>query len=112
MTSTSLDVAQRITEFVLGSTPRTMPAEALKLAKIGVIDSLGVALAGSLEESSLICADFARREGGWPEASIIGRDFKVSTTRPASSGWTNSNSDRPTTSAFVKPVSRSHEGLS
>ncbi len=83
MTSTSLDVAQRITEFVLHSTPRRMPAEALAQAKIGVIDSLGVALAGSLEESSLICADFARHEGGWPEASIIGRDFKVSTSQAA-----------------------------
>ncbi|MGH7826874.1 MAG: MmgE/PrpD family protein [Candidatus Binatia bacterium] len=73
-----MGVTARIARFVVESEFDKIPPEALKTARTAVRDCLGVALAGSTEESARICADIARQEAAREEAAVIGQGFKSS----------------------------------
>jgi 2-methylcitrate dehydratase PrpD len=78
-----MDVTARIARFVVETDFRKIPPKALATARTAVRDCLGVALAGSQEDSSKICADIARQEAAREEATIIGQGFKSSVLQAA-----------------------------
>ncbi len=57
---------------------RDIPQDAVALARLGITDFIGVTLAGLEERQSRIIADYARKLGGTPQASVIGGSFKTS----------------------------------
>ena len=59
-------------------TAKDIPQDAIRLARLGITDFIGVAFAGVREEQSKIIVDYARKMGGVPQATIIGSDFKTS----------------------------------
>lgn len=67
-----------IAQFVVGNRYDALSPEALQWAKTAMLDCLGVALAGTREQSSRIVADQARQESAKEEATIYGRGFKTS----------------------------------
>jgi 2-methylcitrate dehydratase PrpD len=73
-----MDVTERIARFIVDSQFKKIPPKALETAKTAMCDCLGVALAGSSEESAKICADIARQEAAREEATVIGQGFKSS----------------------------------
>jgi 2-methylcitrate dehydratase PrpD len=73
-----MDVTARIARFVVETQFKKIPPKILETAKTAVCDCLGVALAGSTEESARICADIGRQEAAREEAVVIGQGFKSS----------------------------------
>jgi 2-methylcitrate dehydratase PrpD len=78
-----MDVTARIARFVLECQFKNIPAKALDTARTAVRDCLGVALAGSTEQSAKSCAEIARREAAREEATVIGQGFKSSALQAA-----------------------------
>lgn len=78
-----MDATAKIARFVVGTEFKKIPPEAVKMAKIAVLDCLGVALAGSKESSARICAEIARQEQAKEESSVIGQGFKSSAMHAA-----------------------------
>lgn len=78
-----MDVTARIARFVAEIRYDKIPPQAAATAKTAVLDCLGVALAGSREESGKICADMARQEGAREESSIFGQGFRSSALQAA-----------------------------
>ncbi|MDE0029553.1 MAG: MmgE/PrpD family protein [Deltaproteobacteria bacterium] len=76
-------LADRISEFVVGNDFDRLPPEVVAAAKSAFLDCVGVALAGSDEESARICAAMARQESGAGEATVIGHGFQTSATLAA-----------------------------
>jgi len=72
-------VAKFVTQRDLGD----VPLEVIRLAKNAIIDCIGVTIAGSREDASLIIQKYAQEVGGVPKASIIGT--RIKTTGPLAS---------------------------
>jgi len=72
---TPMNVGERLARFVAGT--NRVPAEALLQAKRAVLDTLGVALAGSREESARSVAGWLRDQGGRPEATVLRGSFRL-----------------------------------
>ena len=73
-----MDCTKKAAEFVAGSTFEAIPAPGVESAKTAIIDSVGVALAGSQEKSARIAALLARGEGAKEESTLIGQGFRSS----------------------------------
>lgn len=63
----------RVAEFISGLRYEQIPAGALAPAKDAILDSLGVALAGSQDSVGRIAAELAREEGSREEAALFGQ---------------------------------------
>jgi 2-methylcitrate dehydratase PrpD len=70
-----MNVGERLACFVTET--ERVPEEAIEQAKRAVLDTLGVALAGSREEPALVVADRVREQGGRGEATVIGQGFRA-----------------------------------
>ncbi len=81
-----MDITKTVAEFVSLTSYETLPKEIVNAAKVAIIDCLGVTLAGSTEESAIICAEIARQEGATPSATVFGQGFKSS---PAQAAFAN-----------------------
>ena len=55
-----------------------VPARAREVAKGGIVDALGVAIAGTRTEAARILTRWARESDGAPHAGVIGGAFKTS----------------------------------
>ena len=75
-----MGVTRRLVEFLLRTNFDQMPTEVVLRAKELILDTIGVALAGSIQPPAEIAIDYVRHLGGNPQATIIGRGFK--TTAP------------------------------
>ncbi len=71
-------LADKIAAFVVDSDFDKPPADVVAAAKAAFLDCVGVALAGSDEDSARICAALARQESSAGEATVIGQGFRTS----------------------------------
>jgi len=72
-----------VAEFVTRTAFQQIPSSAVAAARDAILDSVGVALAGSREPAGYIGADLARDEGAREEASVFGHGFQTSSTTAA-----------------------------
>ena len=79
-------ITEKIAEFIAGTDYDQIPQEVLKIAKRGILDCLGVALAGSVDPVGKVIIEFVRKIGGEPRATIIGGGFK---SNPVSAALAN-----------------------
>ena len=70
-----VNVSERLARFVAET--EDVPEEAIVQAKRALLDTLGVTLAGSREESARTVADWLREQGGRGEATVLGRGFRA-----------------------------------
>jgi len=70
-----MNVGERLARFVAET--QRVPEDAILQAKRAVLDTLGVALAGSREESARAVVDWLRDQGGRPEAAVLGRALRL-----------------------------------
>ena len=70
-----MNLTERLARFVAES--ESVPDDALEAARRAVLDTLGVAVAGSREESARIAAALALEAGGREEATLLGHDERV-----------------------------------
>jgi 2-methylcitrate dehydratase PrpD len=74
---------EKVARFVAQTNIEKIPNDVLAAAKTAILDCLGVALAGSHEESARLCAEQVRSEEARGAASVWGHGFKSSATLAA-----------------------------
>jgi 2-methylcitrate dehydratase PrpD len=74
----SVRVSQTIADFVTSFDLKTVPQPVIDRARMVFIDTVGVMLAGSHEESSHLIAAMVKAEGSAPQASIVQEDLRAS----------------------------------
>src|SRR5437867_4094982 len=78
-----MEPTRKIAEFVAQTEYASIPSDAVAAAKDALLDSIGVALAGSRDPAGRIPADLARDEGAAGVATILGQGFQSSATNAA-----------------------------
>ncbi len=68
---------ETIAQAIANASYEKMPAEAVQIAKMCLLDCLGVALAATGESTSRIITEHVRQLGGKPESGVIGGGFKT-----------------------------------
>jgi 2-methylcitrate dehydratase PrpD len=72
-----------LSSFVANMRYDSIPPKALETARVAILDCLGVAIAGSREESGLITSRLVREEAAKEESVIYGQKFKSSAVQAA-----------------------------
>jgi 2-methylcitrate dehydratase PrpD len=70
-------ITEKIARFIIGINPGEIRGEAFEIARRGITDFAGVALAGSKEEAGGIVADCVREMGGAVSSCVIGKGFRT-----------------------------------
>src|SRR5262245_9491283 len=72
-----LENTQRVIDFIGKTRFEDIPAKGLEQARIGMLDCVGVALAGARQPAGAIGAEWARQAGSAPSATVWGQGFKA-----------------------------------
>lgn len=78
-----MTATERLAQFALDIRLENVPPEAVETAHVRVLDTLGVALAGTLEQCSRIATDVALESGAIGGCSLIGGKQTTSATQAA-----------------------------
>ena len=73
-----MGVTEKLARMVVETQSKVFDGEVVESAKLRFLDTLGIALAGSRERSTLIALDIARHMGGKARASIPGHPDRMS----------------------------------
>jgi len=73
-----MEYTKRLAKLACGIEYEKLPPEVIKLAKDAILDTIGVTLAGSIDESARIITEYVEEIGGRPEATIINKKIKSS----------------------------------
>ena len=83
-----MNTTERIAQFVSNLTLDDVPGRAREIAKGGIVDALGAAVAGTQTEAARIVTRWTRALGGTPSAGVIGGAFKTSAATAACANGT------------------------
>jgi 2-methylcitrate dehydratase PrpD len=81
-----MSVADKIADKIVHTEYEDLPAEAIHWAKVAILDTMGVTVAGSVEPLSKIVKEVLKEEGGRPECTVFGVSTKTSALNAA---WAN-----------------------
>ena len=84
-------ITQEIVARALSISFDQLPETARDMARLCLLDWLGVAIGGAADEVSRTVADYVEYEGGRPEATVIGLSTKVPASRAALANGTMSH---------------------
>ena len=73
-----MEITKRLAEFIVNTKFEDLPEKAIRLVKHSFLDTLGIALGGSVEEGPKILGNFVKESGGNPVSSVVGQGFKTS----------------------------------
>ena len=73
-----MEVVKKLAEFVVKTSFEALPQEAVAAAKKALLDTLGVALAGSIEPASKVITGFVKRFGDRPACGVIAGKVRTS----------------------------------
>jgi 2-methylcitrate dehydratase PrpD len=73
-----MENTQKVIDFVVKTRLEDIPAAGLAQARIGILDCVGVGLAGARQPAGAISAEWARKAGSAPQATVWGQGFKTS----------------------------------
>ncbi len=76
-------IEEGLSSYVVNTEFSQLPASVVEKAKLGILDWIGVTLAGSLEPSTGILLDFIRETCDKRQATVIGKSELVSVTNAA-----------------------------
>ncbi|MFC1816875.1 MmgE/PrpD family protein [Thermodesulfobacteriota bacterium] len=85
-------ITEKMAEFIVNTDFEQIEPQVIDIAKNAVLDFLGVTLAGSLENSSKLIAEYTKEEDSKPEAGVIGSGFKASASIAALANGTMAHS--------------------
>jgi 2-methylcitrate dehydratase PrpD len=77
LTVAGKQLRQILAEFVVAFDLKQVPADVIDLARMGFVDTVGVAVAGSHEEVARIVAEMVKLEGSAPQCTIIGQSLRA-----------------------------------
>jgi 2-methylcitrate dehydratase PrpD len=70
-------ITDKVAHFIAEIDAKDIPNEAYKFARMAITDLIGVALAGSKEETGNIIGDCIKEMGGKESSSVLGKGFKT-----------------------------------
>lgn len=70
-------ITDKVAHFITEIDSRGIPEEAYDIARMAITDLIGVALAGSKQETGIIIADCVKEMGAKASSSVIGKGFKT-----------------------------------
>jgi len=76
--SAAMGVTETLARLAIETPWSALPVDAIRSAKLRILDTIGIALCGSREESTRIALETVREMGGWPAASVIGHPDRTS----------------------------------
>ena len=79
-------LTQKLAEFVINTSEATVPAAVIDGARDALVDTLGCALAGSLDEGSEIAQRWVRETGARAQSTVLGTPLMTS---PAEAAFAN-----------------------
>ena len=82
----SLEITKGLAEFSSNLTFADLPADVVEGAKKSFMDTLGIGLAGSVEEAPQTLAGYVKEQGGKEVAAVLGQGFR---TTMANAAWIN-----------------------
>ena len=83
-----MNTTEKIAQFVVNLALNDIPERARGIAKGGIVDALGAAIAGTQSEAAQIITRWTRAVGGTPAAGVIGGGFKTSPATAARANGT------------------------
>jgi len=83
-----MSTTEKIAQFVVGLELKDVPKKAREIAKGGIVDALGAAIAGTRSEAAQVITRWTRTQGGAPLAGVIGGAFKTSPAAAARANGT------------------------
>ena len=83
-----MNITEKIAHFVAGLELSEVPERARAIAKGGLLDALGVAVAGTQTEAANVITRWTRAIGGAPSTGVIGGAFKTSPSTAARANGT------------------------
>jgi 2-methylcitrate dehydratase PrpD len=83
-----MELTRSVSEFILGLKPDEIPNEVMEKAKLHMLDTIGVILAGSKEPVSKKVVNVVRAIGGTPETHTLGEVISTSTANAAMANGT------------------------
>ena len=83
-----MSTTEKIAQFVVDLEFKDIPEQAREIAKGGIVDALGAAIAGTRSEAGQVITRWTRAEGGAPLAGVIGGAFKTSPVAAARANGT------------------------
>lgn len=83
-----MSTTEKIAQFVVNLALNEVPEKARDIAKGGIVDALGAAVAGTQSEAAQIITRWTRAAGGTPSAGVIGGAFKTSPAAAARANGT------------------------
>jgi 2-methylcitrate dehydratase PrpD len=81
-----MSVAEKVADKIAHTRYEDLPTEAIHWAKVAILDTVGVTVAGSAEPLSKIVKEILNEEGGRPECTVLGLGTKTSALNAA---WAN-----------------------
>jgi len=78
-----MKIAEKLAEYIVNTDYKSIPLEAVTLSKRAMIDTIGVAIAGSHDTAGERITAFAEKFGCRPVAGIIGHRIRTSSTLAA-----------------------------
>jgi 2-methylcitrate dehydratase PrpD len=70
-------ITDKVAHFIAEIDAKDIPDEAYKIARMAIVDLIGVALAGSKEETGNIMGECIKEMGGKESSSVLGKGFKT-----------------------------------
>lgn len=78
-----MSATETVAEFIVGTSYANIPARVRDAAKRALLDTLGVAIAGSTQPAGRIAVDYIESQGGVPEATVLASGVKTSAVNAA-----------------------------
>ena len=83
-----MSTTEKIAQFVVNLGLNDVPEKARDIAKGGIVDALGAAVAGTQSEAAQVITRWTRAAGGIPSAGVIGGGFQTSAAAAARANGT------------------------
>ncbi len=76
-------ITEKLASYVVETRLGQMPQEVISRAKELLLNQIGATLAGAVQPTGEIVIDYVRHQGGNPQATVLGKNFKTSTAMAA-----------------------------
>jgi 2-methylcitrate dehydratase PrpD len=103
----SADITRRLARYMVEARSRTLPASAARDAKHRILDTLAALVSGARLKPGEMAIEYARAQGGAPEASVFTTNIRTSAVNAALANGMCAHADE--TDDF-EPVTKAHPG--
>ena len=88
-----IDLTGTVAAYVAGEEAGQIPENVAARAKLHILDALGAMVSGTLLKPGRLIVDFARKQGGAAEATVIGSKLRTNTVNAALANGTLAHAD-------------------